>query len=129
MSKDARNNELDRSLAVQAQIDRLVALLSQERYGEGGPPRNTTFAEIERYGHQTGQQVARALDAYLTAQHAARFQGEEPCPECGEECRLKESPHELPLQTLDGAVRLHEPTCNCPTCRRDFFPGEGPAGN
>lgn len=123
MSKDARNEDLTLSLEVREQFDRLVALMAKHGFGEHGPPRNTTFAQIEKFGHQTGRMLARAVDAYLAEQHAEHFAGEEPCPSCGEQRRPKEKPHELPLQTSDGEVTLHEPSCHCPICRRDFFPG------
>ena len=122
MSKDARNEDLDLTPAMQAKFDEFVALLAQQRYGAEGPPRETTFAEIERFGHQTGRMVARAVDAHLAAQHASHFAGDQPCPTCDETSPTKESPHELILQTTDGDVTLHEPTCRCPSCRRDFFP-------
>jgi len=129
MSKDARNQDLDLSLEKQRQFDQLVALLAQQGFGDDGPPRETTFAEIEQFGHQAGQMVARAIDAQLTKQHAAHFTEEQPCPTCNEKCPPKESPHDLPLQTEDGEVTLHEPACNCPTCRRDFFPSAYSVGD
>ena len=91
-------------------------------FGAAGPPRETTFAQIEKFGHQAGRMVARAIDARLTEQHAAHFAGEEPCPACGEKHPPKESRHDLGLQTEDGGVRLREPAFHCPLCERDFFP-------
>jgi hypothetical protein len=122
MSKDARNEDLELSPAAREQFDQLVALLAKQGFGDGGPPRDTTFAEIERFGHRAGRMVARAIDVHLTNQHASCFAGEQPCPTCDEKCPPKESPHELTLQTEDGDVTLHEPACSCTTCRRDFFP-------
>ena len=123
MSKDARNEDLVLSPAEQKQLDVLVSLLAQHGFGEQGPPRDTTFAQIEQFGHQAGRMVARAVDAHLAHQHAEHFASEEPCPNCGQQRRPKEKPHDLPLQTSDGEVTLHEPACHCPICRRDFFPG------
>jgi hypothetical protein len=122
MGKDARNENLDLSFGEREQFDGLVSLLAKLGFGEQGPPRDTTFAEIEKFGHQAGRMVARAVDARLAEQHAEHFAGEEPCPACNEKRPTEQSPHELPLQTSDGEVTLHEPTCRCPTCRRDFFP-------
>ena len=122
MSKDARNNDLELSPVARDQFDTLVALLAKQRFGEDGPPLETTFAQIEQFGHQAGQMVARAVDAHLAKQHAEHFEDEQPCPSCAEKCPSKESPHELSLQTSDGDVPLHEPTYYCPSCRRDFFP-------
>jgi len=122
MSKDARNEDLELSPAAREQFDQLVALLAKQGFGDDGPPRETTFAEIERFGHRAGRMVARAIDMYVANQHASHFAGEQPCPTCDENCPTKESPHELTFQTEDGHVTLHEPACNCSTCRRDFFP-------
>jgi len=58
----------------------LVALLARHGFGAAGPPRETTFAQIEKFGHQAGRMVARAIDARLAQQHAAYFAGEEHAP-------------------------------------------------
>lgn len=131
MSKDARklDRDLDLSPAERAKFDELVAMLAKRGFGEQGPPRNTTFAEIERFGHQAGRMVGRALDARLVTQHAEHFATEEPCPKCGEKHPPKESPHELPLQTEDGCVVLDEPAFRCPPCERDFFPSADSLGD
>ena len=126
MSKDARNKDLELSPAEKKQFDELVALLAKRGFGEKGPPRETTFAQIEQFGHQAGQMVARAIDARLAEQHAAYFAGEEPCPACGEKHLPKESPHDLGLQTEDGEVELREPAFHCTPCERDFFPSTHP---
>ena len=129
MCKDARSEDLDLTPAAKAQFDKLVALLSQQRYGEQGPPRETTFAEIEQFGHQAGRMLGRAVDAHLATQHAKHFGGEEPCPACGEKHSRKASDHELPLQTSDGEVALGEPAFRCLPCERDFFPSADPAAD
>jgi len=129
MSKDARNEDLDLTTEEKKKFSELVALLARLGFGEDGPPRETTFAQIENFGHQAGRMLGRAVDALLAAQHAEHFAGEEPCPSCNEKTPSKESPHELPLQTPDGEVTLHEPTCRCSTCRRDFFPSTYPVAN
>ena len=122
MSKDARNEDLDLTPAAKEQFDQLVALLARHGFGDEGPPRETTFAQIERFGHQAGRMVARAIDAHLAQQHGTHFAGEESCPTCGEKHHPKENPHDLELQTEDGEVTLHEPAFRCQPCERDFFP-------
>ena len=129
MSKDARNEDLDLTPAAKEQFDQLVALLAQHGFGDDGPARETTFAEIERFGHQAGRMVARAIDAQLARQHGGHFSGEEPCPACGKKHPPKESPHDLELQTEDGTVTLHEPAFRCQPCERDFFPSTHPDGD
>jgi len=129
MSKDARNKDLELSPAEKKQFDELVALLAKRGFGEEGPPRETAFAQIEQFGHQAGQMVARAIDARLAEQHATHFVGEEPCPTCGEKHLPNESPHDLELQTEDGEVKLREPAFHCPPCERDFFPSTHPVAD
>jgi hypothetical protein len=129
MGKDARNEDLELTAEEKEKFAELVALLAKRGFGEAGPPRETTFAEIERFGHQAGRMVARAIDARLVEQHAAHFAGAEPCPTCREKHLPKESPHALELQTEDGTVRLREPAFQCPPCERDFFPATHPVAD
>ncbi len=129
MRKDALNEDLDLTPEEKEKFSELVALLARHGFGDDGPPRETTFVEIERFGHQAGRMVARAIDARLAEQHAMHFAGEEPCPACGEKYPPKERPHDLALQTEDGEVPLREPAFRCPPCERDFFPGAHPVGD
>lgn len=122
MSKEARNRDLELTPEEQRKFGELVAMLSKHGFGEAGPPRETTFAQIEQFGHQAGQMLARAIDMHLAARHAAHFAGEEPCPACGQQHAAKSKPHDMPLQTDDGEVTLREPAFRCPPCERDFFP-------
>ena len=126
MGTEARNEDLDLTAEEKEKFSELVALLAKHGFGAAGPPRETSFAQMERFGHQAGQMLARAIDARLAGQHAAHFAGEEPCPTCGEQHLPKGSPHELGLQTDDGEVRLREPAFHCPPCERDFFPSTHP---
>jgi len=129
MSKDARNKDLELTAEANEKFSELVALLAMHGFGAAGPPRETTFAQIEQFGHQAGRMVARAVDARLVEQHAGHFAGEEPCPACGEKHLPKASPHDLGLQTEDGEVGLREPAFRCPPCERDFFPSTHPAAD
>ena len=129
MSKDARNEDLELTPEEKEKFSELVAMLSKHGFGESGPSRETTFAQIEKFGHRAGRMLARAVDARVTERHAKHFAGEEPCPTCGEKHPLKSKPHDLPLQTDDGQVTLREPAFRCPPCERDFFPSTPSAEN
>ena len=129
MSKDARNEDLELTAEEKGKFSELVALLSRHGFGAAGPARETTFAQIERFGHQAGRMLARAIDARLAEQHAAHFSGEESCPRCGEKHLPKEDRHDWGLQTEDGEVRLREPAFHCPPCEREFFPSTHPAAD
>ena len=121
MSKEARSAVvLDDE--TQKKFDECVAALTALRYGPEGPPRNTTFAEIEQFGHEVGRMLGRAVDQELTNQHAERFQTTSTCPTCQTVCDPKPTPVKRKLQTSDGPVPIHEPVCRCSVCNRDFFP-------
>ena len=46
-------------------FDQCVTALTAIRYGTQGPPEDTTFAEIEEFGHEVGRMVGRAVDQQL----------------------------------------------------------------
>jgi len=124
MGMDSRN-EMEKSMLspqTQQKFDELVALLVEERYGPDGPPIDTTFAEMEQFGHQSGRMLGRSLDEHMTDRHAEHFQ-EGSCPTCGAsgESDVAE-PKTRPLQTVDGTIPLAEPAFHCPRCSRAFFP-------
>lgn len=121
MSKDAQERIVFTEEA-KKKFDECVAALAACGFGPDGPSVETTFAEIEGFGHELGKMLARALDERLTQQHAAHFQGAAACPGCGTSCPVMESAKPRDVQTTDGKVPLREPLCHCPVCHRDFFP-------
>jgi hypothetical protein len=121
MSKDAQK-QIALTDEAQKKFAECVVALAACGFGPEGPPRDTTFAQIEEFGHEVGRMLARALDEQLTNQHAAHFQGEAPCPCCRTMCPVAKAPSTRKFQTTDGSVPLSEPICHCPVCDRDFFP-------
>jgi len=121
MGKDAQKS-VELTDEAKKKLKECVAALSACGFGDEGPPKNTTFAEIEDFGHQMGQIVARAVDEQLTTQHAAHFQERTPCPSCETPCPPKDVASGRDFKTTDGDVPLHEPVFHCPVCNRDFFP-------
>jgi len=125
MGMDSRS-EMEKSMLspeARQKFDELVALLSEEKYGPDGPPIDTTFGEIEQFGHQAGRMLGRSLDEHLTHEHGEHFP-EACCPTCGACGELDASPEAKtrPLQTEDGKIPLAERIFHCPRCDRDFFP-------
>ena len=119
-------NEMDKSMLsteARRKFDELVALLAREKYGPGPPPIDTTFAEIEDFGHQAGRMLGRSLDEHLTLDHAEHFQ-KATCPTCATsgESDAADNKKTRPLQTRDGEIPLAEPAFHCPKCDRAFFP-------
>lgn len=121
MSKDAQSR-IQLTAEAKQKFDECVAAMAACGFGGDGPPKETTFAEIEDFGHEVGRMLARAVDERLADQHASRFDQTTPCPGCGEACEIEESPATRDLQTCDGPVPLHEPVSHCSVCHRDFFP-------
>ena len=121
MGKDAQKQVVLTDEA-KKKFEDCVAAIASCGFGPEGPPRDTTFAEIEEFGHEVGRMLARALDGKLTCQHATHFQGTVACPCCGTACPVSENPKTRDVQTTDGDVPLREPICHCPVCNRDFFP-------
>ncbi|MFQ5464195.1 MAG: hypothetical protein ACE5E5_16405 [Phycisphaerae bacterium] len=120
MSKEAREAVVLDNEA-QKKFDECVAALTALRYGPEGPPKDTTFAEIEEFGHEVGRMLGRAVDQQLAEQHAKHFQDVSPCPACQSACE-HQAVHKRKMQTSDGPVPVREPVCHCSVCNRDFFP-------
>ncbi len=121
MSKDARKTIVFTDEAKE-KIGECVAALAASGFGADGPAKETTFMEIEDYGHEVGRLIAQGVDEMLTTQHAAHFQAAAACPTCETRCRPKEQPVTRAIQTTDGDVPLHEIVFHCSVCDRDFFP-------
>jgi hypothetical protein len=121
MGKEARSAVV-LDAETQKKLDECVAAVTAMRYGPEGPPENTTFAQIEQFGHEVGRMMGRAVDQQLASQHADQFQKTAACPTCQTPCEPKPSPKEREIQTSDGRVPLAEPVCHCSVCHRDFFP-------
>ena len=113
------------SPAVLAKLNELSQLISQEKYGPEGPPRDLTWAEIEDVGHEIGRLTATEVDQTIQRQQADKFDHAQDCPPCGRRCspRVKYRV----LETRDGPADLSEPACSCSACERSFFPSTGRA--
>ena len=121
MSMDAQSTVVLNDEA-QEKFDACVVALTAMRYGSEGPPENTTFAEIEEFGHEVGRLLGRAVDQRLTSQHAQQFQKAAACPTCQTVCEPQPTPAQRKIQTSDGPVPVFEPVCHCSVCHRAFFP-------
>lgn len=111
--------------AVRQKLQELAELISHERFGEVGIPKEFTFSEIEEIGHQVGRLAAGTIDQTLQLRHAGHLAEAEFCPGCGRGCPVERREREI--QTRDGTVPLDEPVCYCDACERDFFPSTSPA--
>lgn len=121
MGKDAQESVILTDEA-KRKFEDFVAAAAALGFGIEGPPKDTTFAEIEEFGHEVGRMIGRAIDKQLADQHAHHFQDITPCPCCGQACTAKAKCKERDFKTTDGDVALSEPVFHCSACSRDFFP-------
>lgn len=120
MTKEGRVTDQGWSSAVRRKLQELAELVSQERFGEAGIPREFTFSEIEEIGHEVGRLAAGTIDQALQLRHAEHLAEAASCPTCGRDCPIER--RQRGLATRDGTVTLNEPVCHCRACERDFFP-------
>lgn len=120
MTKEGRGKDQGWSPAVGQKLQELAKLVSAERFGEAGIPREFSFSEIEEIGHQVGRLAAGTVDRTLQQQHAEHLTEWAPCPTCDRSCPVERREREL--HTRDGTVALDEPMGHCHACERDFFP-------
>lgn len=106
---------------IQEKLAELAELISIQEYGPDGPPKDVTFREIERAGHQAAQLAAAKFESTAIEQHQYHFEGLQPCPQCGADCEAKDFA-ERQLLTRLGRVELSEIEFHCNACRRSFFP-------
>ena len=118
---EARRNRW--SPAVLAKMAELTQLISQEKFGDEGPPIEMTWAEIEDIGHEVGRLTATEVDQAIQRQHAQKFDGQHACPGCGRHC--EPGVKHRTLETREGPADLSEPACYCNACERSFFPRAG----
>lgn len=122
MNKDAIKSDSNAiSLKIKQKIKELAELVSLEKYGPDGPPRELTFRQIEQLGHEVGQLASTTIDSVLQTQHATYFQQPEACPGCGAVCEASPT-RSRELLTRHGATTLEEPQFHCSACERSFFP-------
>ena len=115
---EARRNRW--SPAVLAKMAELTQLISQEKFGDEGPPVDMTWAEIEDIGHEVGRLTATEVDQALQRQHAEKFDRQHTCPQCGRQ--WEPGVKHRALETREGPADLSEPICYCNACERSFFP-------
>lgn len=120
MSEAVEKRRARFSPEVLAQMQKLGQMISAETYGEGGPPLELTWAEIEELGHEIGKLTATVFDQTAQRQQAERYDTSRGCPQCGKACRA--SVKHRDLTTRDGTADLSEPEFRCVACERSFFP-------
>ncbi len=110
------------------QFEELAKDVMARKFGPDGPPKDLTFREIEEIGYEIAQTAARTFEAETVKEHQKHFEGDQPCPGCGQMCGPSE-PSERTLLTRLGPVELSEIKYRCDACRRSFFPSASGAAS
>jgi hypothetical protein len=82
---------------------------------------DTHITPLEDLAFQVGQALTQGTLNALLQQHAQQLPAEVPCPDCQTPCPVERVPHVLHLRG-GGVLEYDEPTAECSTCRRAFFP-------
>jgi uncharacterized protein with PIN domain len=99
------------------ELDKLV--VEEKKYSG----RSFTFAELEDDSIEVTDLLAQMLMEERLSKQFTDPQPEVCCPKCG--CQIaRDGDEPRVMQTDRGEVTWTEPTYDCPTCRRSFFPGE-----
>jgi hypothetical protein len=95
-------------------------IVVKQAFGEQGPGLDVDFAQMEEVACAAARGLTEGALEMATTQQGQLMGEKQPCPQCGQLCRVGSA--ERPLRASGGVIQLREPKCYCPTCRRDFFP-------
>lgn len=110
-------------------LDGVAKNLADKLYGPEGPPRGTTFADLEELVVQLGQALSREmLTTILHRQATTQSAAADACPTCGRPA-TPEDPVPRTVTTRVGEAAWDEPHRHCDRCRRSFFPSEPQPGD
>lgn len=114
--------ELQEIRAVAARWGKIIA---RRAFGDQGPGTDVDFQAMEDVARAAAAGLSEGALAVLLGQQADALGTEQPCPDCGRPCTVRQEERSL---TFHGGQLTHsEPLCHCPDCRRDFFPPKAPA--
>jgi hypothetical protein len=114
----------DRESALREKLDRLLreaAEVSVELERVDGTWENVPhYSKIELRAHWLGQRLSREVQQRRMSEVAVSSRDTAACPECGTRCGFRTD--KRTVKSIDGPVELLEARCECPVCRRAFFP-------
>lgn len=84
------------------------------------------YTGIESRAHDLGQQLSREVQRRRMAELVAQAPLTAKCPGCGMRCDTNLD--KRVVASIDGPIELPEQRCECPVCRRAFFPSAGGFG-
>jgi hypothetical protein len=103
-------------------------IVSRRAFGDDGPGLDLDFDTLEQVAVDAARAVIKGTIEQALRQQLPKLGSQQPCPACQRACPVGTVPRQIVVH--DTTVTYDEPTCHCPTCRRDFFPSPDrtPAG-
>ena len=95
-------------------------IVCRQAYGDDGPGLDVDLTNMEDVAVAAMRGLAAGTLETATAQQASQLGSHQPCPNCGKPCLVQQEPRSV--TTRGGPFEHSEPKCQCPGCRRDFFP-------
>ena len=105
--------------------EELEAELARRRAGRPSADGYTLEVALEGEGHAW---VARRLDAYFAAREAAQTIAWQPCPRCGQRCRVRRKWVPRTIRSLHSAHTVRRHYHYCGTCGRGWYPLDAELG-
>jgi hypothetical protein len=78
------------------------------------------YSLIEGRAHELGKQLSREVQQRQMTELAVSQASTAKCPDCGTWCHV--GVKQRTVNSVDGTTALQEPVCDCPQCRKSFFP-------
>jgi hypothetical protein len=95
-------------------------VVTRRVFGEAGPGLDLDFDSIESLAVDMAQALTRGTIEEILRIQFQLLGDQQPCPQCSRPCPVQQALRTLAVR--GGTIDYEEPTCHCPTCRRDFFP-------
>ena len=99
-------------------------IVARRAFGDDGPDLEVDLDLMEQVAQAATAGLNEGTLQLLLERQAARLGQQQPCPGCGQLCRVDHQSR--PLAVKGGTIQQDEPVCHCPDCRRDFFPPAAP---
>ena len=94
--------------------------VAEQALSGAGSDKPMDFQAMEQIAAAAAAGLTQGTIATLLEQQAKALNTQQPCPECGQLCSVDYKDRTLAIP--GDQLRLHEPVCQCPACRREFFP-------
>lgn len=97
-------------------------IVVRQAFGEKGPGLDVDLDMMEAVAIAAARGLTEGTLEEATTVQSAAMDDLQPCPECGDPCRVQSDKEARTIVVTGGAFEHREPSCYCNRCRRSFFP-------